>query len=294
MKKLKDEAQSSDNKQGRGVYLRRMRISTARKLDTSFTGEYRSAFKGTGLAFESVREYQYGDDVRHIDWNVSARMNNPYIKEYIEERELSILLMIDISASTGFGGTRTKRELILELVSLLLDLAQMSNDRISVLLFSDQVEKFIHPRKGRRFILSVLDEIMKFRPTGTGTDIGAAVDFARRVLKKRSVVFCISDFLDENNDYFSKLRILARRHDIIPVQVYDPLEYSMNFHGLAEFFDLETGELLLCDTIPEEKDLPITQFMYPGLILRTDEPIEQPLIRFFKRRNSMQRRAVAQ
>lgn len=298
-KKKKDSAFSAGSNLNEGCEnssvenLKRVRISGLRKLNTVFAGEYRSAFKGTGLVFESVREYQYGDDARNIDWNVSARANHPYIKEYIEERELSVLLMIDISASMNFGGARSKRETALELASLLLNLAQMNNDRISVLLFSDRVERFIHPHKGRRFVMSVLDEIVKHRPLASNTDIGAAVDFARRVLKKRSVVFCVSDFMNDKNDYFSRLRLLARRHNVIPVHVYDPLEYSAKFHAFAEFLDLETGEKILCDVAPTEKNLDVLPFNRSGLVLRTDEPVDHNLMSFFQRRSKMKRSFAA-
>ncbi|MDR3238165.1 MAG: DUF58 domain-containing protein [Spirochaetia bacterium] len=267
------------------AFLKKIKLSTARKLDSSFSGEYRSAVKGMGLVFDSVREYQYGDDVRSIDWNVSARMNHLYIKEYIEERDISVLLMIDLSASTGFGLARAKKEAVFELASLLLRLVQINNDRVSVLLFTDRVEKFIKPRKGR-FVLSVLDEIIKCSPKGTGTDIGSAVDFARRVLKRRSVIFCVSDFLDEKESYLLKLKLLRRRHDVIAVQVYDPFEASANFSGLMEFIDLETGETFLSDAVPGKNTFPFMQEL-SSIIIRTDEPVELPVLKFFERRGKM-------
>lgn len=262
--------------------FKRIKIKTRHKLNSLFVGEYHSAFKGYGLLFDSVREYQYGDDVKNIDWNVSARMNHLYIKQYVEERDLSIVLMVDLSASIEFGSVRRKKELLLELVTLFLYLAQMNNDRVAALLFTDEVEKFIAPKKGKKFIVSVISEVMNYRPRKRGTDISHAVDFLQRVLKKRSVIFVISDFLDE--DYLLKLRLLRKKHDIIPVVISDPLESKMNLFGLAEFMDIETGKTFLSDAIPERSDLPVIPNI-DSIYLSTDEPIEAPLLKFFEKRN---------
>ena len=183
------------------LFLKKIRLETGKKINTSFSGEYRSAFRGYGLSFDSVREYIPGDEVRRIDWNVSARMNHLFIKEYIEERELSVVFMVDLSGSTDFGISRKKKEVILEFLTMMLYLANMNNDRVSVILFSDKVEKFMRPGKGRKYVLKVLDEVIKCRPQSRGTDISAAADFMQRVMKKRSVVFVISDFIDTKNDY---------------------------------------------------------------------------------------------
>ncbi len=262
--------------------LKKLKLKTRQKLNTVFVGEYHSAFKGYGLAFDSVREYQYGDDVRNIDWNVSARMNHLFVKEYIEERELSVVLMVDLSASVNFGSVRGKRDLIMELVTLLLYLAQMNNDRISVLLFTEGVEKYLKPKKGKRFILTVLDEILRHQTARRGTNISGAIDFLGRVLKKRSVVFVISDFLDEG--YMLKLKLLRRKHDVIPVLVKDPMESRLELFGLAEFVDLETGRSFLSDTVPERGHLPVLQ-EFDTIELDTSEPIDLPLLRFFEKRN---------
>ncbi|HPI90556.1 MAG TPA: DUF58 domain-containing protein [Spirochaetota bacterium] len=264
--------------------LKKIKLQSRRKLNTLFMGEYRSAFKGMGLAFESVREYNFGDDVRSIDWNVSARMNHLYVKEFVEERELSVVLMVDVSGSQEFGSARTKRDLLLETVTLFLYLAQMNNDSVTVILFSDSVEKVIKPLKGRKYILKVLDEIMKHEPGSRGTDISAAVDTARRILKKRSIVFVISDFLDESGDFSLKLRLLSRKHDIIPVQISDPLEKEMKFFGLTEFVDLETGKVLLSDSLPEKGNLPAPAG-FETIMLNTDEGIEMPILKYFEKRN---------
>lgn len=267
--------------------LRKIRLETGKKINTMFAGEYRSAFKGYGLSFDSVREYIPGDDIRSIDWNVSARMNHLYVKEYIEERELSVVLLVDISASTLFGSGRSKRDIVLEFVTFMLHLAQMNNDRISVILFSDRVERYLKPKKGRKFVLKVLDEIIKTKPAGRKTDLIGALDFFQQVTKKRSILFVISDFLSgSHDDVMLKMKILARRHDVIPVQVSDPMEKKMKIFGLAEFSDLETGESFLSDSIQETIGLPETSGL-ETVKLSTDEQIELPLLKFFTKRNRM-------
>jgi len=263
--------------------LKKIRLETGKKINTMFSGEYRSAFRGYGLSFDAVREYIPGDDVRRIDWNVSARMNHLYIKEYIEERELSVVFMVDLSGSTDFGVSRKKKEVILEFLTIMLYLANMNNDRVSVILFSDKVEKFIRPGKGRKYVLKVLDEVVKCRPQSRGTDISGAADFVQRVMKKRSVVFVISDFIDTKGDYLLRLRLMSRKHDVIPVQVYDPVEYGMNFFGLTEYLDLESGETFLSESIPVKLKLPDTGEL-DSIKLRTDEQIEIPILKFFSKR----------
>ncbi len=264
--------------------LKKIRLQPGKKINTLFMGEYHSAFKGHGLSFDSVREYQYGDDVRNIDWNVSARMRNLYIKEYIEERELSVVLMIDMSGSTEFGSGRRKRDLVLEVAALFLNLAQINNDRVSACIFTDRVERFIRAKKGRKFVLKVLDEIVKFRPAGRETRISAAIDFVQRVLKKRSIVFIISDFLDPDDGFVLKMKLLARKHDIIPIQVSDPLEKEARFFGLTEFVDLETGKVFLSDAVPEKGNFPVLA-EFNAISLSTAEPIEIPILKYFEKRN---------
>jgi len=263
--------------------LKKIRLDTGKKINTMFSGEYRSAFRGYGLSFDSVREYIPGDEVRRIDWNVSARMNHLFIKEYIEERELSVVFMVDLSGSTDFGISRKKKEVILEFLTIMLYLANMNNDRVSVILFSDQVERFIRPGKGRKYVLKVLDEVMKCRPESRGTDISAAADFMQRVIKKRSIVFVISDFIDTHGDYLLRMRLMSKKHDVIPVQVYDPVEYSMNFFGLTEYLDLESGKTFLSESIPAKLKLPETG-EFDSIKLRTDEKIEVPILKFFSKR----------
>ncbi len=263
--------------------LKKIRLETGKKINTMFSGEYRSAFRGYGLSFDSVREYIPGDDVRRIDWNVSARMNHLFIKEYIEERELSVVFMVDLSGSTDFGVSRKKREVILEFLTMMLYLANINNDRVSVILFSDKVEKFLRPGKGRKYVLKVLDEVIKCRPQSRGTDISAAADFMQRVMKKRSVVFVISDFIDTRSDYLLRLRLMSRKHDVIPVHIYDPVEYDMSLFGLTEYLDLETGRTFISESIPVKRKLPDTGEL-DSIKLRTDEQIEIPILKFFSKR----------
>ncbi len=262
--------------------IRKIRLKTRRRLNTLFVGEYHSAFRGYGLLFDTVREYQYGDDVRSIDWNVSARMNHLYMKQYVEERELSVVLAVDLSASLLYGTGRSKRDALMETASLLLYLAQVNNDRVSVLLFTDRVEKYLPPRKGKTFINSSLDAMLNHRPSGVATDISAAVDFLRRVLKKRSVVFVLSDFLDR--DFLPKLKLLGKKHDVIPVIVTDPRERETDLFGLAEYVDLETGEEVITESFPGPTLYPLNNDTN-AIRISTEGPTAVPLLKFFERRN---------
>jgi uncharacterized protein (DUF58 family) len=271
----------------RHALARRIRLGVRKKLDTLFAGEYHSAFRGRGLSFEGVREYRYGDDVKSIDWNVSARMNTLFIKEFTEERELSVALMIDVSGSLDFGSVRTKRETALEAAALFLLLAEINNDRVSLLLYSDRVEKFIPPRKGRRALAPLVDETARFVPRARATGLGSAAVFMDRVLKKRSVIFVISDFRDPGAE--QAMHRMGRRHDVIPVRISDPLEHERRFSGLVELADLETGERLLADAVPERRageDLAGLDVIR----LSTADAIEKPVLEYFARRNRARRR----
>lgn len=263
--------------------VRRIRLITGRKIDTLFSGEYHSAFRGTGLSFDSVREYQSGDDVRTIDWNVSSRLNHLYVRQYIEERELSIVIAIDVSASTLFGSSRSKADAITDVAALFLYLAERNRDSVSVLLFSDRVERFIRPARGRRVMLRVLDEILNLRPEGRRTDLTVALDFMGRVLKKRSIVFLLSDFMDAG-DYGLRLKILGRRHDIVPVMVYDPLEKISPVNGLSEYRDMETGRVYVSDGRPLPGNVsPLNGF--DSIVINTGESVVKPVLSFFEKRN---------
>lgn len=260
--------------------FKKIKLSVSKKINTRFAGQYRSAFKGNGLQFENVREYQYGDEVKTIDWNVSARMNHLYVKEYMEERELNIVLMIDISGSMEYGGGKTKNEILLEVATVLLFLAQYNNDRISVLLFTDKVEYYFTPKKGRKYVLKVLNDIMTMKPKSRKTDISAAVDFCSNMLKKRSVIFILSDFIDEN--YGIKLKRLKRLHDVIPVKITDPSEKKFRFFGLTQFTDMETGQTFYSTKSSFLKD---EIWGFDILELSTVEPVENSILKFFETRN---------
>jgi uncharacterized protein (DUF58 family) len=206
-----------------------------------FAGEYHSAFKGRGMAFSEVREYQYGDDMRDIDWNVTARYNRPYIKIFEEERELTVMLLIDVSESLGFGSqSLLKRDIVAEIAATLAFSAIQNNDKIGVIFFTDKVEKFIPPKKGRKHILYIIREILGFQPEGNGTDLNVTLRYMTNAIKKRCTAFLISDFIDAG-DYRQALRIAARKHDMAAIQVYDKLSTELQPVGLMKVRDPETG-----------------------------------------------------
>ncbi|MGE3809603.1 MAG: DUF58 domain-containing protein [Gemmataceae bacterium] len=227
--------------------IRRLQLFARRAVEDILGGEYRSVFKGTGIAFEEVREYQPGDDVRAIDWNVTARMGHPYIKRYIEERELTVVLMVDASGSQRFGThIQQKREVAAELAALLAFSAVSNNDKVGLIAFSDQVEHYVPPRKGTRHVLRLIRDILYFQPENPGTSLREALEFLNRVRRKRAIVFLLSDFLDQG--YEKLLKRTGRRHDLILVRITDPREEDMPPVGLVEFEDAETGKPLLLDT----------------------------------------------
>lgn len=227
--------------------VRKIEIKTRGLSTHIFSGEYHSAFKGRGMAFSEVREYQFGDDVRAIDWNVTARLNHPYVKVFEEERELTVVLLVDISRS-GLFGTRQqiKRETITEICAVLAFSAIQNNDKVGVIFFSDQVELFIPPKKGRFHTLRIIRELLQIQAKGKGTDLTAALDFFNRVVKKRSIVFVLSDFFTDG--YSNALSIAARRHDLVGIQVYDPTETALPNVGLLQAVDAETGRPYWIDT----------------------------------------------
>lgn len=206
-----------------------------------FAGQYHSAFKGRGMAFSEVREYQYGDDLRDIDWNVTARYNRPYVKIFEEERELTVMLLIDVSESLGFGSTDIiKRDMVAEIAATLAFSAIQNNDKIGVIFFTDKVEKFIPPKKGKKHILFIIREILGFKPESTGTDIDMALHYLTNAIKKRCTAFLISDFIN-TSEYKQALRIANRKHDIVAIQVYDKLSTELKPVGLMKVHDPETG-----------------------------------------------------
>ncbi len=207
-----------------------------------FAGEYHSAFKGRGMTFSEVREYQYGDDVRDIDWNVTARYNRPYVKVYEEERELTVMLVVDVSGSKDFGAMGVaKREMMTEIAATLAFSAIQNNDKVGLIFFTDKVEKFIPPKKGRKHILLLIQQLLSFEPESRGTDINNALEFMTGALKKRCTTFLVSDFID-SSDYFKSMSIANHKHDLIAIQVYDHREAQMPDVGLMNVLDAETGE----------------------------------------------------
>jgi uncharacterized protein (DUF58 family) len=227
--------------------LRRLQVRCRQPVEHLLAGEYRSVFKGRGIVFDELREYAPGDDVRLIDWRSLARTGKPHIRRYIEEREHSFVLAVDVSASTAFGsGQRTKREAAHEAVALLAWSAARNHDRVGLLLFTEQIECFIPPAHGRNHILHLLSELLRFTPTGTGTDLVCALDFIGRVVRKRGIVFLFSDYLAEG--YEMPLRLLAQRHDLTAVLVRDPAEQRLPAAGLVHLRDAETGRAQLVDT----------------------------------------------
>ena len=227
--------------------VRKIEIKTKALSHQIFAGEYHSAFKGRGMAFSEVREYQYGDDVRNMDWNVTARMNAPYVKVFEEERELTVVLLVDISRSGLFGTEgKTKREQIAEIAAILSFSAILNNDKVGALLFSDKVEKFIPPKKGRSHLLHIIREIIDHEPESTGTDIGEALRFLTGAVKKKCTAFILSDMLDVDGDgsprYEDALKVAVNRHDISVIRVHDPRERTIPDVGLVHVKDSETGE----------------------------------------------------
>lgn len=221
--------------------VRKIDIKTRGLSQNIFAGEYHTAFKGRGMTFSEVREYQYGDDVRDIDWNVTARHNHPYVKVYEEERELTVMLLIDVSRSRLFGAVgEEKREMIAEIAATLAYSAITNNDKIGVIFFSDKIEKFIPPKKGKKHILLIIRELLDFTPESPGTDIGVALRYFTDALKKRCTTFVISDFID-SHDFTRQLQVACNKHDIIAIQVYDKRDTTLPNVGLIRVMDLETG-----------------------------------------------------
>ena len=279
--------------------IRQIQIRTSHQVTETMAGEYKSAFKGRGMEFEEVREYSPGDDVRSIDWNVTARMGHPFVKRFVEERELSVMLMVDVSSSGGFGSAhQSKNEVAAEIAALLAYSAIRSNDRVGLIVFTDQIEKFVPPRKGRSHVLRVIREILYFgTPEHTGTDIGAALEYLQKVCTRRSVVFLISDFIDAG--FETPLLLAAQRHDLIPVDIVDPRETTLPDVGFLDLMDAETGTRLLVDTgdrrvrktyeylAREEQENRLHMFRQMNLdsmLIRTDTSYVDTLVRFFKMR----------
>jgi uncharacterized protein (DUF58 family) len=228
--------------------VRQIEIKTRGLSNNIFAGEYHSAFKGRGMAFSEVREYQYGDDIRDIEWNVTARFNKPYVKVFEEERELTVMLLVDVSASHDFGtSVQTKREMVTEIAATLAFSAIQNNDKIGVIFFSDRIEKFIPPKKGRKHILYIIRELLDFKPESSRTDIKMAVEYLTQVIKRRCTCFILSDFIDEK-DFRQALTISNRKHDVVAIQVYDRRIAELPNIGLMRVKDAETGHLQWIDS----------------------------------------------
>ncbi len=227
--------------------VRKIEIKTKGLSNHLFAGEYHSAFKGRGMAFSEVREYQYGDDIRNIDWNVTARFDKPYVKVFEEERELTVVILADVSGSTDFGSqTASKRDIITEIAACLFFSAISNNDKIGVILFSDRIEKFIPPKKGRQHILRIIRELLTFKPEGKGTDASLALRYLTSAIKKRTTAFIISDFICP--DFSDALRIARHKHDLLALNIYDVREQDFPNVGLVSVRDAETGKVQIIDT----------------------------------------------
>jgi len=278
--------------------VRKIEIRTRGLSRHIFSGQYHSAFKGRGIAFSEVREYQYGDDVRAIDWNVTARFNHPYVKVFEEERELTVILLIDISQSQAFGtSVSPKRNIVAEISAVLAFSALQNNDKVGAILFANDIEKFIPPKKGRTHMLHIIRELLYFEPKTKGTNIAKALEFLFNSIKKRAIVFVISDFLA--NDFENPLKIVARKHDTVAIQIYDKREGIIPKLDLFYAMDSETGEMLWFDA-SDPVSLRNYQIWWSSQQLKlqenlnrnkvdlirfaTDEPYIAPLIEFFRRR----------
>ncbi|MBR5638779.1 MAG: DUF58 domain-containing protein [Muribaculaceae bacterium] len=279
--------------------VRKIEIKAKGLSHNIFAGEYHSAFKGRGMTFSEVREYQYGDDVRDIDWNVTARQNRPYVKIYEEERELTVMLVVDVSGSKDFGALgEMKRDVMTEIAATIAFSAIENNDKVGLLLFSDKVENFIPPKKGKKHILLIISQLLNYQAESKGTDINLALEYMTSAIKKRCTAFVISDFLDEK-DYYKSLSLANHKHDVIAVQVYDKREAQLPNVGLMKVADAETGAERWVDTSSRrvrqaydrwwyERQQAMTDIMHRSNIdmaqVATDEDYVKSLMAIFKRR----------
>ncbi|MBO4722482.1 MAG: DUF58 domain-containing protein [Muribaculaceae bacterium] len=279
--------------------VRKIEIKAKGLSHNIFAGEYHSAFKGRGMTFSEVREYQYGDDVRDIDWNVTARQNRPYVKVYEEERELTVMLVVDVSGSKDFGALgEMKRDMMTEIAATIAISAIENNDKVGLLLFSDKIENFIPPKKGKKHILLIISQLLNYQAESKGTDINLALEYMTSALKKRCTAFIISDFLD-TNDYYKSMSIANHKHDVIAVQVYDKREAQLPNVGLMKVADAETGAERWVDTSSRrvrqaydrwwyERQQAMTDIMQRSNVdvaqVATDEDYAKSLMALFKRR----------
>ena len=280
--------------------VRKVEIKTRGLSKHIFSGEYHSAFKGRGIAFSEVREYSFGDDIRSIDWNVTARLNRPFVKVFEEERELSVIILVDLSNSGSFGTkNQFKKELILEICAVLAFSAMLNNDKVGVVFFTNKVEKFIPPKKGKSHILRIIHEIIDFKPTEKSTDLTEPLRFLYNAIKKRSIVFVISDFIAK--DFSDSLKITSKKHDTVAIQIYDQRESELPNIGLLYAQDSETGNSTLINSSKKvvrenyknwwsEKQEYLNSIFKKSNVdlirIKTDEPYIAPLMNFFKKRGS--------
>lgn len=279
--------------------VRQIQIYTSRAVDASFAGQYESVFKGRGMQFDEVREYMPGDDIRTIDWNVTARTGKPYIKRFVEEREMTVIFMVDLSASGEFGTVdKMKNELAAEFTAVLAFAAAKNNDKVGLLIFTDRIELYIPPKKGSSHILRLIRELLAFQMPKRRTDITMAVDYIAKVTRKRSTMFLVSDFLE--TDFKKPLSLLNKRHDVIAVPVRDRVEIAMPSVGMIEFQDAETGEIMLVDTSSrkfrdqyggksarrfEELKGMLRSINIDCIPVTTDKPYMHDVVQFFHRRH---------
>ncbi len=278
--------------------IRRIQITTSRMVTDVFAGQYQSVFKGRGIEFDEVREYQPGDEIRSIDWNVTARMNHPYVKKFVEERELTVMLLLDMSASSFFGTVhKLKMRIAAEICSLLAFSAIRNNDKVGFMAFTDKVEKFVPPRKGIQHVLRVVREALYFKPRGLGTDINAVLDYLNRVTRRKTVTFIISDFYSPS--FRNKLSVANKRHDVVAVTITDPKELALPDIGIIKLQDPENGQEFLIDTSNaklraqyadnaagkfKEREKLLRSVGVDNIDIRTDTPYSQSLIKFFRAR----------
>lgn len=278
--------------------IRRIEITTKHLVQDLFSGEYHSVFKGQGIEFIEVREYQPGDDIRNIDWNVTARYGYPYVKKFREERELLVMILVDLSASQRFGSVeRYKIEIAAELSAVLAFSAIQNNDKVGLLIFTDQIERVIPPKKGRYHVLRLIREVLCYRSQGKGTDLGKALEYAGRMLNRRSIIFVISDFLATG--YEKALKTLSRKHDLVALRIKDPREEQLPRLGYIEVEDAESGQQFLVNT--SDKTLQrqfglitykqkeswnnfLKQIQLDKIEIGTDKPYVDPLVQFFRKR----------
>lgn len=278
--------------------VRQIEIRTRGLVNQVFSGEYHSVFKGRGMEFSEVREYQFGDDIRNIDWNVTARFGHPFIKIFEEERELTVILLVDLSGSLLFGTVeKTKQQIAAELSAILAFSAMKNNDKVGLILFTDKIEKFVPPRKGKKHVLRVIREVLSFEPKGKTTNLKSALEYMNNAIKKKSIVFLISDFIDEG--YEKILRIVGKKHDFIGVVLNDRREFIMPKIGLINFTDSETGANRWIDTSDSKVQKTIREMRQrmnqtrnalfltsrlDSIEINTEQNYIKPLVQFFRRR----------